>query len=612
MQQERSVVARRFISNIFFFTVIFLVQICCPDQVKLSVSGQYTQELYFADSLYTLNSKIVIDDIWYIRTTLDVNIDGSWGNRDNQRIHFFDTVRSRFIWGMPSDARLFSLLLALPNGNVSIPGSTTNKTMVWTKEGWLKCFFDLLCEKDFIQIGLIPYEIGRGISLGSAYDVSGYLGFQADFSIDQFAPGIVVHYTPVKDKYSTDFYLALLKNQQNSFDEIMTKVRTSPTKKDQIRGIGTQTYVAVWDHKIKDVFSDKISLEPYILFCHAPNQTIQRPNDSSVNLTTLGMAIEGEAKRCNWGVEFAGNLGELCLKFWDHNTIEYIKNDAANIVAQFSKIYNQDPRTEGAQLVDATQVNINYVKGSTQSVAMNGKQIGPGLYNAYDRFTPAQQRNMQGFFFLGDIEYSVIPEEFTVALGTGYASGTDFFHEDMNEMDHDYLMNQAIGGFVPLQSEYVGKRIRHVVMFHQGVPRYSEVKLVNPATNVIQDIEDRTVQGVTNIAFLGMRLGWNVPKYKQHKLIASFNTIAYWSPVVHDEYHLETKKWYTPSNFMGTEISGEVTGMIFDKIKMQGYCGVLIPGQYYKDNRGMYVSANKLPTGSDPGWVGGLIATYSF
>lgn len=380
-----------------------------------------------------------------------------------------------------------------------------------------------------------------------------------------------------------------------------------------MRGVGKQMYFVAWDHKVSNLFSEKISVEPYIVHCHAPDQSVEFPSDSSVFLTTMGVAVEGKSSRVSWGVEGALNFGDFNLKFWDRNRIQFVKDASGNILAQYTKIYDENQKESSAQLVYATTINQTYVAGSTLAADMNGQEIGPNLYNAYDRFRPAQKRNTDGYFFLGDFEYNVIPNYLTVALGTGYASGTNCFHQDTNAMSHHECMNQSIGGFIPLQSEYIGKRIRHVVMFNQGVPRCNEVKInTGSTTNLILDIEARTIQDMTNIAFIGTRVAWNPVICKDNKLALSGNCIAYWAPVVHGHYHEKTKKTCTPSNFLGTELSYEFTCVLWDKITCNGYGGILLPGGFYKDNHGHILTANEVPTGSDPGMVGGFTATYTF
>lgn len=594
-------------------SLCLLQGIVLSKELSLITSGQYTQEGYASAAIFTLNDSVPYDNIWFLRTTFDFTIDGAWGNGENKRIHFYDTMRFRFLWGNSAETRAHNSTVGVSNIILSVPGRSTNKHVVWTKEGWLKFFLDQNCTKNFMQIGLIPYEVGRGISLGSAYDVSGYLGFQADFSIDQFAPGIVFHFTPVEEKYSTDIYFALLKNRQNTLSETLEPVYLSATAKPITRGIGNQSYVIVWEHKIFNAFSTNMTIEPYIIHCHAPDQMVEFPSDSSVFLTTMGFAVDGKQERWNWGFEGAFNFGDMNLKFWDKNGIDYVKNDDGYVFTQFTKIYDQDQKDADAKLVYATETNTQYVQGSALSVSMNGKQIGPNLYNAYNRFRPAQKLKLEGYYFLGDIEVEVIPKRLTVAWGAGYGSGTEHFYQDLNEVSQHECMNQNIGGFVPLQSEYVGKRIRHVVMFHQGVPRFDEVILnPKPITNLVKNIESRTIQDLTNIIFTGTRLNWHATSLEKYKTALSANCIAYWAPVVTEHILLDEKKHIVPSNFLGTEFSFELYAVLWDKITCQGYGGVLFPGGYYKDNKGFVLTEDLLPTGDDPAVVAGFTATFSF
>jgi len=604
---------RSLITKTIFIFCSVIVSFVEANEFKLATAGQYTQEGYFSKAIHTLNDAVPFDDIWYIRTTLDLSIDGMWGDGEISRIHFYDMVRFRLIWGNSPETRSFNSSLGLSNVFFTIPGGPFNKHVVWTKEAWLKFFLDDKCRKDYVQIGLIPYEVGRGISLGVAYDASGYLGFQSDFSIDQFAPGVVLHFTPIEEKYSTDFYIAVIKNRQNTFQENLEKIYISPTKDPIIRGVGKQMYILAWDHKVKNLFSDKVSIEPYIVHCHAPDQSVEFPSDSSVYLTTLGIGVEGKYPRWSWGFEGALNFGDMNLKFWDRNRVQYVKDGSGNILAQYTKIYDENQTESSAKLVYVTTTNKDYVAGSPLDTDMNGQAIGPNLYNAYDRFRPEQRRKIDGYFFLGDFDVDIVPDHLKIGWGTGYASGTNHFHQDANKMSRHQCMNQTIGGFIPLQSEYIGTRIRHVVMFNQGVPRCNEVKInQGSTTNLILDIEAHTIQDMTNIAFVGTRVAWTPLALQKNKVTVSGNCIAYWAPVVTEHYIEKTKKLCTPSNFLGTELSFESTCVFWDKIVCNGYGGVLFPGGFYKDNRGHIITDNELPTGSDPGMVGGFTAAYAF
>jgi hypothetical protein len=188
-------------------------------------------------------------------------------------------------------------------------------------------------------------------------------------------------------------------------------------------------------------------------------------------------------------------------------------------------------------------------------------------------------------------------------------------------------MNEPFTAFLPLQSVYNGKRLRHLVLFNQGVPRFG-VKLPNDSLygkNVTAILQPDGVNEMSNIAFIGTNFDWNVQALKKYGVNISQNVIAYWSP---DTAHIptsQTTKVLSPANeviifnstrqsdnFIGTEFTTVFSALFYDKIKLSGYFGVLFPGQHYKDMAGTIIKKSNSKTGSDIGYVGNFGASYFF
>ena len=336
-----------------------------------------------------------------------------------------------------------------------------------------------------------------------------------------------------------------------------------------------------------------------------------------------------------WGIEGAVNFGEADVKAWDRNYTTIAKNDDGVLFEQFTKVYTQDPATtKNPKLAPNTKAIAALLDGSPHDRAMNGKLVGTvgadNIYNAFHRFRPAQQRNLCGYFFVADADYWCIDKVFKCALGVGYASGYIDQQRDTNKMTDQELFNEQFTGFVPLQSVYSGKRLRHLVLFNQGVPRFN-VKDPNASLDLInntQVLQSDTVNEMTNVAFIGTRFDWRVQALKKYAVNIAQNIICYWSPetahVVISNVNaglLPNDPKFNPSavkttqqshNFIGTEFSTEISALFYDKIKIAGYFGVLFPGNHYKDMAGTLIGKNKLPTGSDLGYVGNIGAAYFF
>jgi hypothetical protein len=65
-------------------------------------------------------------------------------------------------------------------------------------------------------------------------------------------------------------------------------------------------------------------------------------------------------------------------------------------------------------------------------------------------------------------------------------------------------------------------------------------------------------------------------------------------------------------NYIGTEISTQFAAYFYDRIKLEGYVGAILPGQHYKDLCGTLIGTDKQPSGSDIGYVANIGLVYAF
>jgi hypothetical protein len=225
---------------------------------------------------------------------------------------------------------------------------------------------------------------------------------------------------------------------------------------------------------------------------------------------------------------------------------------------------------------------------------------------------------LKGYFFIADGSYDIIPNDLILSLGVGYASGEIDQQIDRNKVPSECLLNQPFSAFVPIQSVYSGKRLRHLVLFNQGIPRFAvknplaDLSLSNVTGVVISD----TINEMTNIAFAGARIDWKVPQLRKYKFTLSENVIPYFIPET-SQFIVGNLPDGTPllqfaSNYLGTELTTEWSALFYDKLKFSGYFGILIPGQHYKDMCGTPIGKAKLLTGSDIAYVGNIQLSYLF
>lgn len=614
------------------------------DNLVVDLDGKLNNETFFANNMTFLNASVANDSTFFIRTTFDFRSIFSQGIYETPRIVFCDTLRFRFKWGSVTDTKSESSSITVANTKFDVKGTSTNKHLLWMRESWLKLRLGTIDDRNnYVQIGLIPYQVGRGISLGAAYDSQGFLGFAPGSSIDQYAPAVLFSFNPLPKRFLVDFYFSLVENKQTSINENLEIIRLGELDNACAkRGIGRQAYLLALRSEISlvNTATEKLSFEPYIVHQHAPDQALEFSNDVDSFLSTAGAAIEGQARKINWGFEAACNFGELMVKPWDRNKSQIVKNSDGTLIEQYTKVYTQDPSliVNPAKATNTTAIT-TLLAGSPKDRSENGKLVGTiagspaiDIYNAFDRFRPEQRRIASGYFFVGDATYDCIPKVFNCSLGVGYASGFIDLQRDTNEMTPEELMNEPFTAFLPLQSVYNGKRLRHLVLFNQGIPRFG-VKLPNDTLygrNVTAILQPDGVNEMSNIAFIGTNFDWNVQALKKYGVNISQNVIAYWSPdTAHVATSQVTKVLSPPSgnqkneviiftstqpsdNFIGTEFTTVFSALFYEKIKIAGYFGVLFPGQHYKDMAGVTIKKYNEKTGSDIGYIGNFGASYFF
>ncbi|MBI2353375.1 hypothetical protein HYV11_04010 [Candidatus Dependentiae bacterium] len=610
-----------------------------PDQVKidsfharyqdmiLKFGGKCTEEMFNSANLTYLNNKIINDTSFFMRATGDFFMDVSYGKYEKPRILFHNTIRLRYKWGSGTDIRADGEALPVLDSFLQTKGALVNKHVLWNRELWLKFGIGNLDAPNvnFFEIGAFPYEVGRGISFGAAYKTAGFLGFTPSFSIDQFAPGCLLHINPLPEKLFFEVYLALLENQNTSYKNNNAKVRTQEIESlYTFRGPGRQSYAAIfkgsWDALKQS--DNKITIEPYVVYFQALDQKLEYIHDIDSLVTTYGFSVEGKYKKFGWGFETSLNQGNVLIKAIDRNAIKLVRDSEGFVIEQYTKVYSQNPAlVDEPLLADVSNVNKAIVDAAPKGVSYNGLEIGnscgiidselediPGciLYNAYDRFRPKQNQSLDGYMFIADCSYQIVDEVLNISLGVGYASGDLDQQQNANTMSSQALLNQKYSGFVTLQSVYSGTRLRHLVIFNEGVPRF-DVQNPNekfPKQNITPPLADSKIE-FTNIAFAGTRVEVKIPAWKKYKAVIAPNIIGYWCPEPPT-----TKCGKLANNYMGTELTTEISAQFYSQFKLYSYIGLLFPGGYYKDMRG--TPYNDEVTGSSIGYIANIGISFAF
>ncbi len=587
-------------------------------QQTFKFTGKIVKELFASKYMTYLNKSNIYDSAFRFRTTADGILLAMYGdNKKNPKVDAKIAIRARYDGGKDALIVTAPSTVTIGGAPIVIPSASVQKSLFWLRELFVKISLDDNPDESlhYVKFGSFPYELGRGIALGSAYNSGGFLDLSPRFSIDQFAPGGLLHTDIVKDSLSGDLYFAVLSNFNSSFKENTEVIRANQifdTPNNNFRGLNREVWITAgalhW--KALNLEDLKLNVDPYAYMFISPDQNLEFPADSDSQLYAIGTALEFKQGKFEWGVDTAFQGGKTYVKAWDRNYTSLV-NDDASVSVQYTKVYMGDPATlPTPALALATTDNQTVVKASDKNTTQNGQEIGTsGLWNATDRFRPAQKFFYHGYFFVTDASYEVIEKQLKVCADTGFVSGhLDQFNE-IDSLTEEQLNHQNFNGFIPLQSVYSGKRIQHLVMLNTGVPRFI---VQNPTVPLDQQHVASRVTGVatltdkfTNLAYTGLGLECTPAKFADQKFMFKPVALYYWmvdAPTLADGS--------PASHALGTALSIEFTATIKECLDMGGYVGWMVPGKQYQQFSGLKLKGGTL--GSDVAYVLNFSMSYKF
>ena len=587
-------------------------------QQSYKFSGKIVKELFASKYMTYLNKANVYDAAFRFRTTADGILLAMYGdNKKNPKVDAKVVIRARYDGGKDALIVTAPSTITIGGAPVVIPSASVQKSLFWLRELFVKISLDDNPSESlhYLKFGSFPYELGRGIALGSAYNSGGFLGLDPRFSIDQFAPGGLLHTDILKDCLSADVYFAVLSNPNSSFKENTEVIRANQIfdlPNNNFRGLNREVWVTAgalhW--KAINLQDLKLNVDPYAYMFISPDQNLEFPADSDSQLYAIGTALEFKQGKFEWGVDTAFQGGKTYVKAWDRNYTTLVNSDGS-VSVQYTKVYMGDPTTVPTPaLAIATTANQALVKASERDVTQNGQEIGDStLWNATDRFRPAQKFFYHGYFFVTDISYDLIDKQLKLCADTGFVSGhLDAFNE-VGSLTQEQLNHQNFNGFIPLQSVYTGKRLQHLVMLNTGVPRFI---VQNPTVPLDQQNVASRVTGVatltdkfTNLAYTGLGFECTPAKFADQKALFKPVAFYYWmvnAPTLADG---------TPaSHALGAALSLEFMATIKECLDMGGYVGWMVPGKQYQQFSGLKLKGGVL--GSDVAYILNFTMTYKF
>ena len=597
---------------------------------------------------YQLNYDSAMNDRNLLfRSTTDFLLSLTDGDLKKPRLKFYTCLRFRYVFGGPGVVSTANPTFEIDGTSTTLDSLSIPKNLLWTNEAWLHIALNKhdSTRDNFLKTGLFPYDIGRGIALGSAYASSGFLGASPEFSIDQFAPAAWIHAEILPQKFDFNTYFALLVNQSDTPSDNNAQIRTQDLSEEatgNTRGTSTQVWLLSLSSRWYPINEEnhKAVIEPFLIQYHAPDQTLEYYADSNLYLRTWGVSVEHFAGDFEWGFETGFNGGHQQIRGWDRNQSTLAADLNGNLQVQYTQVnliyaagYTSPtiPTTMPAYASTSVLLAntsppeycnvVELVADSTQDQVLNGQQLNPtgkplrllidgqivdyNLVNSAIRFRPEQRVFFDGFYCVADVGYQILKDRLKVYAGVGYASGElDDLEVDVNSLSQEALLNRKFHGFFPIQSVYSGNdRLNLFVLLNQGVPRFD---IQNPVPTVPNKNYITPIQGTqntlqinafTNLMYMGGALEWN-PEWLGGKTSGlKVNVIYYRMPVT----PVIPGTDLNASNSLGTEINIRQVATIFERVSLCNAAGVFFPGQLYTDMKG--TSLGKGISGDSPTYV---------
>ncbi len=536
-----------------------------------------------------------LDQAIYVQSTLDLKAYADF----EKIVKAMFNIRNKSRWGnataivatTPSPVKIDDALVGEHRHAIG-------RQLLWVREAWMemlinKAFAVDSCTDHYFKIGFFPFELGRGISLGNAYATSpGLLGFYANNVIDQYAPGCLWNGEVLKDKWSYDFYIGILRNKSDSFDNVNEKIyaNIAGDRLTPERGFGHLDFVLALrsDFKVKPCCDGTLTIEPYILYNKDPEQRVDFPADAHSDLATWGLYFDYEGKKVEWGVEFAGNFGSQKVRGLDRNVIQ-LRNVNGDAVFNYSHVIDVNSKTNALVTPD----NRTAVNNAPQGVQYNGQPINSNLSNDPNRFRSEYKNFFKGFMIVGDIEYKMT-DNFTIAATGAYASGDENPNKDL-ALPNDSQQDTDYDGFIGLQEIYSGTRVES--LFVIGPNRITR-PLSLPSINVPRNSRiASTISGFTNLIYTGIGTEYITPGCYDKEIKLESNYLMYWQPEPGDKFNIATGKAVPNSlarKFLGFEVNTFMEAKLYKALKAFIIAGVFVPMDHFEDIKGKPISREQL------------------
>lgn len=584
-----------------------------------------------------LNHSLKEDKVNWLRTTFDLKMTVSWGKKtvDHDAVKICAAFRHRSIWGLDSMRTDKGMLKV---GDVSGFAHThaVTKPPMWVKSLWLDFSFDsMFSDEDSsglnrCKLGYFPFELGKGVVLGSGYGVSqDYLG-EFIRNYDYSMPGILFSGTSENNMLGYNFYFARPQAKSSTTAQVLglTKGHLIEASNIPFGGAFRDDNILAVQFDFRNEKSEvseaaQFRLSPYGVAFFSPDNKIKLDADSSIRLYTAGLSGELNSEFIDASFDSGMNYGEQVVRSCDTNAIELSPNENAVLVQNYSQI-NSSADSKKAAAVEALK------KELAKSLHRDGQPFTDSSNNNYvsspTRITKSYINKYRGYMGVVDLSFKIPAAGLAISGVAGMASGD----ANPNKKTED----KTYKGFVGINESFENKRVPSLIVLGGGVRR--PATLDSDGSPYLKDF----MNGVfTDVRFVGAGFAITPSFAKEIKGKFSANALCFWkdhvgTKVVSVSEDLETNKLTAvfgadnASRNLGYELNSIISLQPINNFEISAQVAGFFPGQYYTDIKGArlgnditkaiesfdldQVTQNLYSIGNQPCYVFGINIKYTF
>lgn len=586
--------------------------------LDFNVIGYFKPESFGATNATWLDNNNALDKIFYSRHTMDLIFKCAYGMETygEKVIDLKVAARNKALWGAPGATVFTASTVIQELEAVGLSHQHAISLLLpWMREVWMEIDLGTMCSipfenKHYLKLGAFSFTVGRGISLGDNYASGpGFLGFYTEDNIDQFAFGIKLGGDIVPSLLNYDLYIAFLQNRMYSYTVNAEKIRGQEFGKldNPARGSGTMNFIAAtrlqwWAFK-SDLFGS-LQLEPYFVFNHDPEQKVEFPADSSSKLGTIGFAGEYKNDRFEGGFDCAVNMGVQRVKGWDRNEIQKANFNGQVVLNNSHVLGVLGTNSDGSSITK----NLPYIPGgagqklvntAVRDQEYNGTVLGEvgstygyldtilggpmDVQNAKNRFRNPYNNVLDGWMFVLDGAYWVVPDKVRLAVEAGVASGDD--NPNLETLDGKY------SGFIGLQEVYSGNKVQSAFVLGGAG------KIKRPFSQPRDDQEARfknaSASRFTNLVYGGTALIWKETSYKIPFQVNP-NILLYWQEHAIGRVKDRLGVIRPARMFLGTEANIFFSCRLMKDLEGFFVTSFFFPGAHFKDRATVSLDQDEL------------------